>query len=192
MVEECAGHANNITEASVASRFHSPSVAFGRILGSEVLNKRWKFDAVDMDAELVGRTVAFDKSAFTPYVQNWALPFNEVESNASTAPFYSPNAANTTVPMADVFLRRGFKKRHLGMENLKTAWLGQIFHHENLFAYEIPTTELANAGQWFIGIHHFPESAVYGFRLQRGTAPGTFRHCFEICNEAEPFIIPVI
>jgi hypothetical protein len=190
MVEECVGQAKNFTEASVAPRFHSPSIAFGRILASDLLANRWKFDAVDTDAQVVGRMAALRRNSYQPKQKEWSLPFGQVEGNSSVPQFYSSTAVNTTVPMADVFLRRGLEKLGLGMESINHAWLGQIFQHDQLFAYQIPEADLANPGVWFIGIHHFPESAVYGLRLTRGTAPGTYRFYFEICADADPFIGP--
>ena len=134
----------------------------------------------------------FTKNMLKQGEEKWSLPLDQVESRSQTIKFFSPSAINTTVPLADVHLRRGLKRLGQGMGRITDCWLGKFFGHRNLFAYQIPADTPANGGQWLIGIHNFPDSAVYALRLKSSTVPSSTSEYFEIAMDTDPFLVPII
>ena len=107
IVEEMVGYGKNIKNTRLGPKLHTPARYFLHILAGEVIEKRWKFDAVNADAEVVGRTATWHKNMCKSGAEQWSLPFDQVESRSQMPKFFSPSAINTTVPLADVHLRRG-------------------------------------------------------------------------------------
>ena len=48
-------------------------------MACQVLEKRWKLHAVDVDAEVVGRTATWHRNMFKQDEEKWSLPLDEAD-----------------------------------------------------------------------------------------------------------------
>ena len=104
--EEIVGMVKNFKEAKSANRFRKPEVSMGRILMSKLLEKRFQYKFVVADMATETKQDKLEKTDFYPSAEDWSLPFGNIVSGTSSAPFYSPSAANIGVPVADLFMLR--------------------------------------------------------------------------------------
>jgi hypothetical protein len=184
LVEEIIGMVKNFKECKASPKYRNPAVSLGRILASQVVQKRTRFDAVEEAS--TGKAPDLPKDAFHGSRENWSLPFEKVQGTSSTAPFYSPSAKNRNTPVADIYLVRAAKRNH-SLDLVEDAWLGKMFSSQHSFAYELqePTGKT-----WIYPVHCWPDSAVLALQLEVVSLPGNL-HYFNITKKPDPFLVGI-
>ena len=137
--EDMIGWAKNCKEYKCASRFRRPEVTFGRVLGSNLVNKRFGYTGVQADVALERQSAKLPVTAYQSVESEWSMPFKRIESTRPTPTNYSPSPAHINDYVADVHLYRDAKAWG-SLDMVRGAYLGGLFDFSHLvfFEYHVP------------------------------------------------------
>ena len=162
--EEIIGMSKNFKMPKGGAKYSNPCVSYGRVIASGVLDKRFKFGVVHTDIAMETKGERLTRDDFQARPKMWSAKWNEVQGYNQSPSWYSPSAANTCTPNADLSLLndcKAFGDIHL----IGQAWLGGIFKPSHGFVFEYLQPNKKKI--WIFPVVPFPESAVLALPLKQ-------------------------
>lgn len=155
-------------------------------LKQSVLHERHNFKPVTADmTALHSKSERLSRSPFQPTPKDRSLPFEQAASPTQGTEWFSPNAANTTLPFADCeFLRCIGDAHHL----LSKAWLGEVVDIKHKVMLALPSP---GGPQWCLGLAHFSGSGCLVWPARRVDLPSGETFFELVQNLLEPRIVAI-
>lgn len=97
------------------------------------MSKRHRFAEVEVYMMNTKKSDALTKAAFMPDIKQASMPFSEIVTNSSAAPYWSPCAQGLSAPAADL---KVLQETAPSFAAASTCWLGALFNIRHRFAFQ--------------------------------------------------------
>ena len=181
IVEDINGEQAVLGSSGQGKRFRKPAACMAKALHAQVVDVRHKYKNVAMDTPVPSIEAKVPNTAFNLVNHKPSIAaINTIASTSAKPPFFSPRARDAMVPHADLQLLSDGKDEGFGMMN--NAWLGQVacLRHHIAFAWKSKTYPFDL--EWFVGLKHFPASAMYVMPAKLHSFPETNYQYLEVAR----------
>lgn len=151
------------------NRFRTPQRSFAALLKRQVESHEHRFQTLKPDQPLSEKALVLARDNFFPTVQHQSIDFSSLISTKQNATWFSPLAANVPLPAADLAALRVAHKQNR-FEELGNLWLGFFAESSHQVCVKLLAARDAS-GQWYAGLHYFPNSACLMMPVSVETVP---------------------
>ena len=133
IIEEVNNYQKNNKGGEARKRHRRPLASMYQAVKSKVLDERYKYMTVNMDAPMLSKKRKLTAEHFT-YTPNMAsLNFSEIVSTKQAPTFFSPCAQNNMLPTADIYMLR---ETYGHNDRIKMADVGEICDYRHRFIFQ--------------------------------------------------------
>lgn len=169
LCEDCFNYHKNSRLVKSKKKYRRVEKAMGVVLAKQVLSRQHRYEEVPCDIPTSSKAIRLPKSAFAAEPKLATMNLGSVSGVQSSAPFFSPSAANWTLRDADLVLVRYCYQNNC-WSKASTAWLGELCKASHSLLLRHPQ-ETGN--KWVFGMHHWRDSCAMGFIAEEVTLPGS-------------------